>query len=118
MCRDLSRVRAPAAWVDWRLKAIVFPALSKRHGAKAVALCRDYLALSDEAAWKLGPLQFEAAAAALLRVRPDKATAIELLQHRRRDVRGRAILGCLRHAGEAWADEALAQAAPHALAYR
>jgi hypothetical protein len=81
-------------------------------------LCRDYLALSDEEARKLGPPQFEEAARALLAVSPRTQTALELMKHRLQVVRGRAILDCLARAGRAWARAALEKGAPHALAYR
>lgn len=107
----------PRAWTDWRTKAIVFPELQHLPGPATESLCRDYLALSDESATQIGPLQFEAAARTLLHVRPDQETAIELLQHRRSDVRGRAILVCLQRADQPWAQPALHAAAPHALRY-
>jgi hypothetical protein len=81
-------------------------------------VCRDYLALTDEEAHKLGPELFEAAAKALLAISPRTETALELLKHRLQVVRGRAILDCLAHAQEPWAHAALEKGAPHALAYR
>ena len=63
-------------------------------------------------------VHFEEAARALLAVSPRTETALELLKHRLQAVRGRAILGCLAHAPEAWARAALEKGAPHALAYR
>lgn len=107
----------PRAWTDWRTKTIVFRELMQVPGAATEQLCRDYLALTDEAAAQIGILEFEAAARTLLHVRPNEETALELLRHRRSDVRGRAILLCLRHADQPWARPALEQAAPHALAY-
>ncbi len=107
----------PRAWTDWRIKVVVFPELAKLPGDKTEALCRDYLALTDAAARQIGFPQFEAAARTLLTVSRGEATAVELMKHRRGDVRGRAILFCLEHAQEAWAQSALSAAAPHALAY-
>jgi hypothetical protein len=66
----------------------------------------------------VGPPQFEQAAQALLAVSPRTETALELLQHRLQEVRGRAILDCLAHAKEARAQAALEKGAPHALAWR
>jgi glycerophosphoryl diester phosphodiesterase len=107
----------PRSWVDWRTKVIVFRELAKLPGSETERLCRDYLALSDAGAEQIGVPQFEAAAKALLNISAQEDTAIELLKHRRSDVRGRAILICVAHANEQWAERALSQAAPHALAY-
>jgi hypothetical protein len=96
----------------------VWPALAARPGAGTETLCRDYLELTDEAAGELGPLHFEAAAKTWISVSRKRETALELLNHRRQDVRGRAILECLAHSNQHWAFEALADLAPHALAYR
>jgi len=52
----------------------------------------------------------------LLVISPRTETGVELMRHRLRVVRGRAILECLARAGEPWAREALRQAAPHAMA--
>lgn len=109
--------KTPVSWTDFRLQMVIFPALEKHPGAATEKLCRYYLAQSDEEARKYGPPQFEAAAKALLAVRPETAVALELLKHRRGDVRGRTILQCLAHAQETWARQALEQQAPHALAY-
>jgi hypothetical protein len=112
------RWKNPRSWTDFRVKMVIFPALAKCPGPATEKLCRDYLALSDDAARKLGPPQFEEAGRALLAVSPRAETALELMKHRRREVRGRAILDCLGRAGEPWARAALAKGAPHALAYR
>jgi len=53
-----------------------------------------------------------------LAVSPTTDTALELMKHRLQEVRGRAILDCLQHANEPWAQAALEEGAPHALAYR
>jgi hypothetical protein len=108
----------PRSWTDFRVKMVIFPALQKCPGAATEKLCRDYLALDDEAARKITPPQFEDAARALLAVSPRTETALELMKHRLQVVRGRAILDCLAHAKAAWAEAALKQGAPHALAYR
>ncbi|HZL89555.1 MAG TPA: glycerophosphodiester phosphodiesterase family protein [Pirellulaceae bacterium] len=107
----------PRAWTDFRVKMVVFPALAACPGAATEKLCRDYLALDNDAARKLGPPQFEAAAKALMTVSLKTETALELLRHRLQVVRGRAILECLSHGSGAWARAALEQEARHALAY-
>jgi glycerophosphoryl diester phosphodiesterase len=107
----------PRSWGDFRTKAIVFNLLQQANGAATERLCRDYLALSDGEARRIGSLQFEQAAAALLVVSPQEKTALELLQHRRRDVCGRAILTCLANVEEPWARRSLEKGARHALAY-
>jgi hypothetical protein len=112
------RWKNPRAWTDFRVKMVIFPALAKCPGPATEKLCRDYLALDDGEARKLGPPLFEEAARALLAVSPRVETPRELMSHRLRVVRGRAILDCLAHAGEGWAREALEKGAPHALAYR
>jgi hypothetical protein len=112
------RWKNPRTWTDFRVKMVAWPALAGCPGPAAEKLCRDYLALTDDAARRIGPPQFEEAARALLAVSPRTATAVELLRHRLQLVRGRAVLDCLAHAGEPWARAALEQAAPHALAYR
>jgi hypothetical protein len=109
--------KVPPSWVDWRMKGVVFPALENFPSADSEKLCRDYLALSDDEAKKIGPPQFEPAAHTLLTISPKTETAIELMHHRLQVVRGRAILDCLGHHHEAWAMNALKAAAPHALAY-
>src|SRR5262249_49397648 len=95
-----------------------WPALEKHPGAATEKLCRDYLALSDDEARKIGPPQFEQAGKTLLAVSPRTDTALELLKHRLQAVPGRAVLGCLGHADEALARTALEKGATHALAYR
>ncbi|MBC7820055.1 MAG: hypothetical protein IAG10_24495 [Planctomycetaceae bacterium] len=47
----------------------------------------------------------------------DVLAALELMQHRLPEVRGRAILDGVRHAEAPWARAALEQGAPHALRY-
>ncbi len=112
------RWKNPRAWTDFRVKMVVWPALEQCPGPAAEQLCRDYLTLDDEGARKLGPPQFEQAGRALLAVSPRTETALELMKHRLQEVRGRAVLDCLAHAKEAWAQAALKQGAPHALAFR
>jgi hypothetical protein len=112
------RWKNPRSWTDFRVKMVIFPALAKLPGAQTEKLCRDYLALSDEEARKLGPELFEQAGQALLAISPNTETPLELMQHRLAVVRGRAILDCLAHAREKWAAAALEKAAPHALRYR
>lgn len=112
------RWKNPRAWTDFRVKMVIWPALEKCPSLATEKLCRDYLALNDEDAHKLGPPQFEQAAKALLAVAPRTETALELMKHRLQVVRGRAILDCLAHAKQSWALAALEKGAPHALAYR
>ncbi|HEV3440395.1 MAG TPA: glycerophosphodiester phosphodiesterase family protein [Gemmata sp.] len=112
------RWKNPRSWTDFRVKMVVFPALEKCPGAATEKLCRDYLALTDQDANKIGPPVFEEASAALLAVSPRTETALELMKHRLQAVRGRTILDCLAHANEKWAFEALEKGTPHALAYR
>lgn len=107
----------PRSWTDFRVKMLAFPALEKFPGAATEKLCRDYLALSDEDANRIGPQQFEAAGRTLLAVSPKTETALELMKHRLQAVRGRAILDCLARANEPWAKAALEKSAPHARAY-
>lgn len=107
----------PAAWADWRIKQVIFPALELRPGQTAQELCRDYLTLSEEDARKLGPPLFDSAAKALITISPTVVTATALLRHPLQVVRGRAILECLSHASEPWATNALRQGAPRALRY-
>jgi Glycerophosphoryl diester phosphodiesterase family len=111
------RFKNPRAWTDFRVKMVVFPALEHFPGADTEKLCRDYLALSDDQARKLGPDQFEAAGRALFAVSPRLETALELMKHRLQIVRGRAILDCLSRWRDPWAKQALEKGAPHALAY-
>ena len=61
--------------------------------------------------------RFDEAARALLALSPTTATALELLRHRLRVVRGRTILECLGRVEEPSARAALEQGAPHALHY-
>jgi len=112
------RWKNPRAWTDFRVKMVIFPALEKFPGPASEKLCRDYLALSDEDAKKIGPPQFEEAAKALLAISPKTETALELLNHRLQVVRGRAILDCVRNGQENWARMALEKGAKHALEYR
>ncbi|MBI1902630.1 MAG: glycerophosphodiester phosphodiesterase family protein [Planctomycetia bacterium] len=107
----------PRSWTDFRVKMLIFPALAKHKGEATEKLCRDYLALSDEAARQLSPPQFGEAAKTLLAVSPRTETALELMHHRLRAVRGEAVFFCLRHANPKWARAALEQGAPHAVAY-
>jgi hypothetical protein len=111
------RWKNPRSWTDFRVKMVIFPALEQCPGEAAEKLCRDYLALSDEDASKIGPPMFESAGKALLAISPKTATALELMRHRLREVRGRAILDCLSRVHERWARTALEQGAPHALSY-
>src|SRR4029079_8944466 len=68
------RWKNPRAWTDFRVKMVVFPAIARCPGEATEKLCRDYLALSDEAARPLGPPLFAEAAKALLTVSPQKRT--------------------------------------------
>ncbi len=92
--------KSPSSWTDWRTKTIVFPLLSQLPGPATEQLCRDYLALSDTRAREIGPPQFEAAARTLLSISSTESTAVELMQHRLSQVRGRAILDCLARSRE------------------
>jgi hypothetical protein len=112
------RWKTPRAWADFRVKMVIFPALEQCPGAATEKLCRDYLALTDNEARKLGPPLHEQAARALLAVSPKTETALELMRHRLQAVRGRAILDCLARRREPWAQAALERGAKHALAYR
>jgi len=112
------RWKNPRSWTDFRVKMVIFPALARCPGAATEQLCRDYLALSDEDARKLGPPLFEEAGKALLAVSPRTETALELMKHRLQAVRGRAVLDCLARAGEPWARAALEKGAPDCLALR
>lgn len=109
--------KVPRSWVDFRTKMIVFELLQQIPGTATEDLCRDYLKLADEEARRRGPLQFEQAARTLLEISSNEATATELLQHRRRDVQGRAVLMCLSHRHEPWARAVLERNAPFALKY-
>jgi hypothetical protein len=109
--------KVPPSWTDFRLKMVIFPALQKHPGPETEKLCRDYLALSDVEAARIGSPLFEEAARALLTVSPRRETALELLKHRLSAVRGRTILHCLAHADQPWAQAALKEGARHALAY-
>ena len=109
--------KTPRSWTDFRLKMLVFPVLGSLPGSATEELCRDYLALDDETAQKIGPPQFEEAERTLLKIRPTTSTALELMQHRLRGVRGRAILDCLARIDEHWARAALEQQAPYALRF-
>jgi hypothetical protein len=112
------RWKNPRSWTDFRVKMVVFPALAHCPGAATEQLCRDYLALSDDDARKVGPPMYEEAARALLAVSPRTETALELMKHRLQVVRGRAVVDSLAHATEAWAKAALEKGAPDALAYQ
>jgi hypothetical protein len=119
---DLAKVanpeyKVPRSWTDFRVQMLVFPALAALPGPKTEKLCRDYLEQDDDRARTFGPPQFEEAAKTLLTIRPDTSTALELMRHRRGDVRGRAILECLRHGSSPWAQQALERGAPQARAY-
>jgi hypothetical protein len=119
---DLERVphpewHVPRSWTDYRVKMHVFPSLATFPGPATEQLCREYLDLGDEAARVIGPPQFEEAARTLLAVSPITATALELMRHSRRAVRGRAILDCLFRAAEPWARAALEVGAPWAVAW-
>jgi hypothetical protein len=107
----------PRSWTDFRIKMLILPALAHYPSVDAEKLCRDYLALTDDEANRLGPSQFEEAARCLLSVSPKTETALELLRHRLQVVRGRAILHCLAHGSEEWSRAALKSGAPHALGY-
>jgi hypothetical protein len=111
------KYKVPRSWTDFRMKMVVFPALEHLPGEATERLCRDYLALTDEEARRIGPPQFEAAGRALLAVSPKTETAREVMKHRVQAVRGRAILDCLAHAKDPWARAGLEGGAPHALAY-
>jgi Glycerophosphoryl diester phosphodiesterase family len=112
------RWHSPRSWTDFRVKNVVFPALEQRPSPQSASLCREYLALGDAEAKKIGPTQFEEAARALLAASPQTATALELMKHRLQEVRGRAILVCLAHIREPWALAALTEGAPFALKMR
>ncbi|MGE3315803.1 MAG: glycerophosphodiester phosphodiesterase [Planctomycetaceae bacterium] len=107
--------KVPRSWTDFRTKFVAVAMLDRFHDAAAEQLCQDYLALGDEEARRLGPVQYEPAARALLTMSPTEVTAAELLRHRRGEVRGRTILICLSRWEESWAQAALRKGAPFAL---
>jgi hypothetical protein len=109
--------KVPRSWTDFRTKGIVFGLLERFPGEAAQKLCREYLQLSDDEARRIGSPQFEPAAQALMAISPDESVAVELLKHRRGDVRGRAILTCLANYQAAWSRPALQRAASHAWKY-
>jgi hypothetical protein len=111
------RWKTPRSWVDFRTKAIVFELLEQFPNEQTECLCRDYLALSDDEANRLGPPQFEPAAQTLLTVNPTEATAVSLLHHRRMDIRGRTILTCLARIDQPWAHSVLSKTVPFSLAF-
>jgi len=82
----------PRAWTDFRTKLPVLKMLESLPGSETEAICRDYLALSDEVANKIGISQFEEAARCLLAISPVETTIAELKGHRLSVVRGRARL--------------------------
>ena len=92
----------PRSWTDWRTKITVFSQLESIPGEATEQLCRDYLQLSDDQAREIGIPQFEQAARTLLCVSPKESTVDELLEHRLRVVRGRAVLYCLAHSEQLW----------------
>jgi glycerophosphoryl diester phosphodiesterase len=104
-------------FVDWRIKGIVWPSLAQYAGEGGRSLCRDYLAISNQRAAELGFDAFVSAATTLLSLSPTKETALELLKHRRSDVRGTIMLKLLRRINQPWARAALEAGAPHALGY-
>jgi hypothetical protein len=95
----------------------VFEQLETLPGESTEKLCRDYLALAEAEANKLGPPQFAAAAECLVVITKDDATAVEVISDSRPAVRNRVIKVCLRYAHEDWARAALQRAAPQALKY-
>ena len=106
----------PRAWVDFRMKNMVWPALiGHPSAAAAAALARDYLALTEAAAHQIGVLHFEEAAEVLLSVSPTTATGLELLASPKPVVKRRAVMELLRRSEQAWALSALQQGAPYAL---
>lgn len=109
--------KVPRSWTDFRMKFIAVALLDRFPGSETEQLCRDYLRLGNEEARKIGPLQFEGIARVLLTISPSEETAVELLRHRRGEVRGRAVLICLAKWDEPWAKHAIKTAAPFALDY-
>lgn len=107
----------PRSWTDWRTKSPVFGLLESIPGAATKQLCRDYLALSNEEAHRIGVLQFDPAAKTLLTISPNAETAKELLGHRLKEVRGRVILFLLAHADVVWAKTVLQDEVPYALSF-
>lgn len=113
------RYNNPRAWGDGHVKSAVFPAMEKLPGEGTERLCRDYLALPAEQVRRLGwPAVQESAGKTLLTLRADTPTALELMKHPSRAVRGRAILDCLARCDEPWARSALDRGASFALGYR
>jgi hypothetical protein len=86
----------PRSWTDFRTKVPVFKLLESLPGPETEAICRDYLALSDEEARQIGILVFEDAARCLIAVNRSEATLQELQSHRLSVVRGRARLAAMR----------------------
>lgn len=82
----------PRAWTDFRTKLPVFKMLESLPGSETERICRDYLALTDEDAKRIGIPQFEEAARCLLAISPAESTIAELKRHRLGLVRGRARL--------------------------
>lgn len=106
----------PVSHLDWRLKQTVWTAALAVPGTATEDVIKEYLNLTDSAAWEIGPTYFEPAAETLMRISPQKSTARQLLRHRRADVKGRTILELLRYAGrgEQWACDVLKNQEPYA----
>jgi hypothetical protein len=82
----------PRSWTDFRTKMPVFRLLESLPGPDTERICRDYLALSDDDARRIGVPVFEDAARCLYAVSSMDLTLSELKAHRLSVVRGRAAL--------------------------
>jgi glycerophosphoryl diester phosphodiesterase len=87
----------PVAYVDFRVKMAIFPALGMLRTVEAKRALLDYIALEETAAREITPPAFEDATRALLRCRLSQTELTTLLQSKNLAVRGTAILECRDH---------------------
>jgi len=85
----------PLGWTDFRVKLYILPALGQLPCPESKAFLQEYVAMPEEAAGELAPLQYEAATRALLRQKLTRSELEALLRSENPAVRGTAVLACL-----------------------
>jgi hypothetical protein len=85
----------PLAWVDFRTKMYILPALGELRCEASKAFLQEYVRMEPAKAREMAPLQYEAATQSLLRQEVTRGEIEALLRSENSAVRGTAILECV-----------------------
>jgi len=109
---DHSSLQYTTTFLPTQCQSMTRVLLESQSGPVTEKLCRDYLSLSDQDARRIDIPQFEQAAQILLAINPSETKVNELFKHRLKVVSRRAILFCIAHNQQAWANRIVERLMP------